>query len=149
MCMGGVERSVAGYKKLEKHLNDRHYKSLEIESIVLENIGHSGTKGAGFERGLQFVFKRPSLKLSSAVLKKYTGSYKLGNGRSLELKEEAGMLVSYLDGNRLDVMHAASENDFYSTAEFINVHFKKDEKGNVSGFQLDTYGSSQFIIKTK
>jgi hypothetical protein len=47
------------------------------------------------------------------------------------------------------VFHAATETDFYSTAGFLNVHFKKDERGNVSGFQLDRFGSSQFVPKIK
>jgi len=149
MCMGGVERGVPGYKKLEKQLMDRHYPSLHLESKILENIGHSGTKGEGFETGLQFVFQRPSLKLSSAVLQKYIGTYRFNDGGTVDVKEEDGMLVSYLNGNRMDAMHAASESDFYSTAEFLNVRFKKDEKGNVSGFQLDRYGSSQFVTKIK
>jgi predicted alpha/beta superfamily hydrolase len=149
MCMGGVERSVPGYKKLEKLLIDRHYSSLQIESRVLENIGHSGTKGEGFEKGLQFVFKRPSLKLPSTVLDKYKGIYKFNDGNTVEVKEEDGMLVSYFNGNKLDELHAASESDFYSTAEFLNVRFKKNENGNVSGFYVDRYGSSQFVTKIK
>jgi len=149
MCIGGVERSVPGYKKLEKLLINRHYSSLQIESRVLENIGHSGTKGEGFEKGLQFVFKRPSLKLPSTVLDKYKGIYKFNDGNTVEVKEEDGMLVSYFNGNKLDELHAASESDFYSTAEFLNVRFKKDEKGNITGLQLETYGSSQFVTKIK
>jgi predicted alpha/beta superfamily hydrolase len=149
MCMGGVETSVPGFQKLTNHLNDRHYASLQIESRVLDNTGHSGTKGEGFARGLQFVFKRPSLKLSAALLNSYIGNYKFDNNTTIHLKIEDGMLVAYLNENRIDRFHAASETDFYSTAGFINVHFKKDERGTVSGFQLDTYGSSQFIAKIK
>jgi len=148
MCMGGVESGVPGYKELEKRLMDRHYPSLQIESKILENIGHSGTKGEGFERGLQFVFKRPSLKLSSTVLQKYVGTYKTGDGASVDVKEEQGGLVAYVNSNKIPFF-ASSEEDFYSTTGFLNVHFKKDEKGNVSGFQLDTYGSTQFVTKIK
>lgn len=58
MCVGGVESSVLGFQKLSSFLNDRHYSNLQMESRVLENTGHSGTKGEGYARGLQFVFKR-------------------------------------------------------------------------------------------
>ncbi len=148
MCMGGVETNVPGFEKLTKHLHDRHYTSLQLESRILENTGHSGTKGEGFARGLQFVFKRPSLKLSSTVLNKYAGTYKFDDGALVAVKEEDGMLAAYFKGNRI-VFYAATEKDFYSTAGFLNVHFKKDEKGNVSGFQLDRYGTSQFVAKIK
>jgi len=149
MCIGGVETSVPGFQKLTKYLNDRHYATLQIESRVLDNTGHSGTKGEGFARGLQFVYKRPSLKLSATLLNRYTGSYKLDENTTIHLKIEDGMLAAYVNDNRFDLFHAASETDFYSTAGFINVHFKKNDKGIVSGFQLDRYGSSQFVAKIK
>ncbi len=58
ICVGAVEPSVSGFQKLVSFLNDRHYSNLQIESRVLENTGHSGTKGEGYARGLQFVFKK-------------------------------------------------------------------------------------------
>ena len=67
MCVGGVETSVPGFEKLTSFLNIVIIRTLQIESRVLENTGHSGTKGEGYARGLQFVFKRPSLQLSSAT----------------------------------------------------------------------------------
>jgi predicted alpha/beta superfamily hydrolase len=146
LCVGGFEKSVPGFERLTKFLNDRHYSSLEIESRVLENTGHSGTKGEGFARGLQFVFHRPSLKLSPGILNQYAGNYALDDNNVVTLKEENGMLVVY-SPNGNDTLQAASETDFYLTSSFLNVHFKKDGKGNVSGFQLDRYGSSQFVKK--
>lgn len=146
MCIGGVETSVVGFEKLTRSLTGHAVSSLQIESRVLENTGHSGTKGEGYARGLQFAFKRPSLKLSSAILSKYAGSYKFDNGTSVEVKEENESLVAYSRGTRI-VFYAASEEEFYSTAGFMNVHFKKDEKGNVTGFRLDRYGSSEFVAR--
>jgi predicted alpha/beta superfamily hydrolase len=144
MCIGGVESSVAGFDKLTKTLRDHATSSLQIESRILENTGHSGTKGEGFARGLQFVFKRPSLKLSPNILNKYVGTYVFDNGMPVDVKGESGGLVAYSHNNKI-ILYASSENDFYSTTGFLNVHFKKDEKGNVSGFQLDRYGSSEFV----
>ena len=66
--LAGVERSAPAFQQLIKHLNDQHYKSLEIESRVLENTGHPGTKGEGYARGLQFVFKKPAVPLNDAAL---------------------------------------------------------------------------------
>jgi predicted alpha/beta superfamily hydrolase len=147
MCMGGVETNAPNFEKLTKHLNDRRYSSLQIESRVLENTGHSGTKGEGFARGLQFVFKRPAVKLPSTVLSKYIGSYKFDSG-TVDVKEEQGNLVAYFNNNRIP-FYAATEKDFYSTAGFLNVHFKNDTNGNVTGFQLERYGSSEFVTKIK
>jgi predicted alpha/beta superfamily hydrolase len=148
MCIGGVEASVPQFKKLTSFLNDRHYHSLEIESRILENTGHSGTKGEGYARGLQFVFKRPSLQLSSTVLQSYNGSYQLHDGTAVTVKTEGSTLTAST-GSATFTLLAASNTDFYLTSSFLKMHFMKDEKGNVSGFQLDRYGSSEFAKKIK
>ncbi|MGN6532697.1 MAG: alpha/beta hydrolase-fold protein [Ginsengibacter sp.] len=148
MCVGGVETSVPGYEKLAVFLNNRHYSNLQIESKVLENTGHSGTKGIGYEKGLQFVFKRPSVKLSSNILQQYSGTYRLNDGTVVEIKPDAGSLRASAANNTFKFL-AASEADFYLTAFFLNIHFVKDAKGNVSGFQLNRYGSSEFAKKIK
>lgn len=148
MCVGGVETSVPGYEKLASFLKNRHYSNLQIESKVLENTGHSGTKGEGYARGLQFVFKRPSIKLSSAILQKYSGSYKLNNGMIVNVKPDGGSLTVSVANNVIKLL-AASETDFYITSSFLNIHFVKDSKGDVSGFQLNQYGSSEFAKKDK
>lgn len=146
MCVGGVETSVPEFEKLTAFLNNRHYSNLQIESKVLENTGHSGTKGEGYARGLQFVFKRPSIKLSSAILQKYSGSYKLNNGMIVNVKPDGGSLTASVANNTIKLL-AASETDFYITSSFLNIHFVKNIKGDVSDFQLNQYGSSEFAKK--
>ena len=146
MCVGGVETSVPDYEKLAAFLNNRHYSNLQIESKVLENTGHSGTKGIGYEKGLQFVFKRPSIKLSSNILQQYTGTYKLNDGTTVNVKPDGGSLTASAGNNSINLF-AASETDFYIISSFLNIHFVKDEKGDVSGFQLNQYGSSGFAKK--
>ena len=80
MCVGGVETSVSNFQKLTQFLTDRDYKNLQTESRTLENIGHSGTKGEGYERGLQSAFQRQSLALLPDQLQPYVGTYQLSNG---------------------------------------------------------------------
>ena len=146
MCVGGVERGVPGFEKLTRFLQNRHYANLQIESRVLENTGHSGTKGEGYARGLQFIFKRRSLSLEPGLLKQYSGSYKLNGGMIINVQSEGGRLTGSA-GNVKDTLYAASTTDFYSTSSFLKIHFIKDEKGKVSGFRLDRYGSSEFARK--
>lgn len=148
MCVGGVETSVPDFEKLTKFLNDRHYENLQIESRVLENTGHSGTKGEGYARGLQFVFKKPSLQLPTNILEQYTGSYKMKNGMVVNIKNEQGSLVATAGTDSFKLL-AASPTDFYINSFFLRMHFVKADNGNVSGFQLDQYGSSVFVEKIK
>ena len=148
MCIGGVETSVPGFEKLTTLLNKRHNSNLQIESKVLENTGHSGTKGIGYERGLQFVFKRDSLQLSASILNQYKGTYKLNNGTTIEITTDNNSLVASAMNNSLKLI-AASATDFYLTSFFFKMHFVKDDKENISGFQLDQYGPSEFANKIK
>ena len=147
MCVGGVERSIPGFQKLTQYLNDRHYNSLQIESRVLENTGHSGTKGEGFERGLQFAFKRPSLQLSNEVLDKYAGKYQLPNGGTAEIKRENNQLFLYTSVNDRFPLFAASEKEFYSTSQFLNIKFKYDDDKNITAADVETYGNTMSVKK--
>lgn len=148
MCVGGVETSVPEFQKLTKFLNDRHYSNLQVDSRILENTGHSGTKGIGYEKGLQFVFKRPSLKLSSDKLKAYSGNYQMNDGTIIAITSQNGTL-SITAGKQKTELLAASDTDFYLTSGFFNIHFIKEENGHVSGFQLNRYGSAEFAKKKK
>jgi predicted alpha/beta superfamily hydrolase len=146
MTIGGVERSVPGFERMAKFLADRNYQSLHVSSKVLENTGHSGTKSETFSRGLQYVFERPMLNLDAAVLNKYTGTYTSPNGNKIEIMNENNQLTLYFNGNNKYALYAAGENDFYSVNEFLNIHFKNNGT-TIDGFQLNRYGSSQFIKK--
>ena len=148
MCVGGVETSVPAYQKLTQFLADRHYTNLQIESRVLDNIGHSGTKGEGYERGLQSVFARPSLTLSQQQLQPYVGTYQLSNGTLINIKEDKGSLL-FSSGNESYILQASSDADFYLSSSFFNIHFMKDKTSTTKEFQLNRYGSSEMAEKIK
>lgn len=143
MTMGGVERNVEDYKRFEKYLLSKKYTNLKIESRILENTGHSGTKGEGFSRGLQYAFKRNEIKLAPSILSKYAGSYALPNKSTVELKIENNKLVLYLSASNRFELLAANEKDFYSLSEFLNIHFTD------TGFELIRYNRTQSATKMK
>jgi hypothetical protein len=147
MCVGGVERGLPGFERLAKHLSERNYTSLQIKASVLENTGHSGTKAEGYARGLQYVYERPAVSLPNEALTKFAGHYKTTTGNNIELTIESNMLAIYFGSNNKYMLYAADENNFYSTAEFLNVHFKKDERGNITGFELERYGGAESAKK--
>lgn len=147
MCVGGVEKSVPDFQKLSQHLKDRHYQSLQIESRVLENTGHSGTKGEGFARGLQFVFKRPSLQLSNTVLDKYTGKYQLPNGNTAEIKRENQQLYLYPSPNDKIPLFIASETELYATTQFLNIKMKYGDNKNIAAADVEMFGGTISVKK--
>ena len=150
MTVGDVERNAPNFQKFSDLLASRNYNSQQvfIQSKVLENTGHSGTKNETYSRGLQWVFERPKMRLNDKILNGYVGSYQMNNN-SVEIKNEDGGLALYFSPNNKYVLYAASQFDFYSTNEFFNLHFKTDDEGKVQGFQLDRYTGSQFVTKTK
>lgn len=148
LCVGGVERGVPAYKKLVTYLSNRRYKNLQIQSQVLKGIGHSGTKGIGYERGLQFVFERPSIKLTAAQQKNLSGTYKSANGQEAVIKTRGDQIILQFGEKDQYPLLAASEAELYSTAEFLNLRFNKIGKESSAGFVLERYGSNQTYTKT-
>ncbi len=92
MAFGGLEGNVSQFKKFVDHLGAKGYKDLKMETKILENIGHSGSKAEGFTRGLQWAFERPSLSLEPAVLKQYEGAYEIRPGFNGLVTSEEGRL---------------------------------------------------------
>ncbi|MEO6547219.1 MAG: alpha/beta hydrolase-fold protein [Ferruginibacter sp.] len=148
MTVGEVERGAPGFEKFAKFLADRKYASLSIQSKVLENTGHSGTKNETYARGLQYVFQRPLIHPGAATLNKYLGMYEMPGGNKIEIRNENNQLEVFVSRDNKFPLQAATETDFYSISELLNVHFQT-VNDTVDGFRLDTYGNTQFIKKIK
>lgn len=144
MAHGELEQPEA-FEQFVEELNTRNYKGLEMQTRILDNTGHSGTKAEGYARGLQWVFARPSLELSAETLNKYAGSYQLDKD-IVKLSGESGRLVATV-GNEKVVLEAASESEFYLKGQFLNVYFKKDAAGKFTGFDLERFEGSTFVKK--
>ena len=147
MTLGDMETTRAAFEKFSATMMARKNPSVRVHSKILENTGHGGTKSETYARGLQYVFERPKLKLAPRVLNSYAGTYQLPGGQTLQFKNENGQLALYSESNRIFTLYAASEKDFYATAEFLNIHFE-NAAGKVRGFWLETYRDKQFIKKT-
>jgi len=146
MTVGEVEFSRPAYEKFAELMISRNYPAVSIRSKILENTGHSGTKAETYSRGLQYIFERPRLEPGNALLDKYAGIYESANKNKIELKNEEGKLVLYGAGRNKYVLYAAGETDFYSTFEFLNIHFETDGE-KINGFQLKRYGGTEFLKK--
>lgn len=148
MTIGDVERGLPAYQRWESHLASRKYPQLSMTSKILENTGHSGTKAETYSRGMQYVYERPKLLLSAALLDKYAGVYEFPNGRRCELKRQGDALV--LVASLYDQFHlyAASNTELYSVAEYLNISMKVNGE-TVEGLQLERYGGTEFAKKIK
>jgi predicted alpha/beta superfamily hydrolase len=148
MTIGDVERSRPAYEKFAASVTSRNYPLVRAHSKILENTGHSGTKSETYGRGMQYIFEKPKLDLDVALLNKYSGGYQSANGNKIELKTENGRLAIYFSPTFKYLLFSASDTEFYSTSEFFNIRFKPFD-GKPAGFELERYGNSQFIKRTK
>jgi predicted alpha/beta superfamily hydrolase len=135
------------FEKFVNILKNRNYKSLAFTDMVLKNVGHSGGKAIGYTYGLQFVFTHPSLQINPSTLKEYEGTYQNSSGDKFTLNIEKNKLVVETPGNSKEVLRAESETDFYVEGVFFVVHFKRDNNGKVTGFELDQYAKKTFLNK--
>lgn len=147
MTIGDVESGRENFEKFSAFIQEQKYSNLYVSSKVLENTGHSGTKSETYSRGLQFIFERNKLALSSEVLNKYVGVYQFPNGENLEIKNEKNQLVCYLlNKNKIQLL-ANTEHHFYATFEFFNIYFN-EENGKTTGLRMEVYGKEFLLKKT-
>jgi hypothetical protein len=146
MTVGDVERGRPGFEKMAAYFKSNNYQKINIQSKVLENTGHSGTKSETFTRGLQYVFEKNKLVLANDVLIKYAGTYELPGGNKIELKNENSKLTWYFSPQSKIELLANTETHLYATHEFFNMYFKIIN-GKVEGFEWSRYGNTQFIKK--
>ncbi|MGA9408630.1 MAG: alpha/beta hydrolase-fold protein [Bacteroidota bacterium] len=147
MAVGGLEGNEGAFEKFADNLKAKKLEGLEIETRVIEGTGHSGGKAEGYSRGLQFVFSKPSIAVDPAILDQYAGTYQINPDVRIQVMREGSHLVAVApDGSRVPVL-AESEKDFYLRGAYLFVHFKRDEKGKVTGFQLEQFGGQQFVEK--
>ena len=148
LTVGDVERGSATFEKFSNYLISKKYSNVNIHPQVLENTGHSGTKSETYNRGLQFIFEKPKLKLSDAVLNKFTGTYQFDQSNAAEIKNENNQLLIYFSPTNSYQLFAVSETYFYSNAEFFNISFKK-ENDIITGLDLFRYNNNQTAKKIK
>lgn len=144
MAVGELEGET-GFQKFVDLLKARNYQGLAMETRVLENIGHSGTKAEGYTRGLQFVFARPSLTIAPGALQKYVGAYQLNPEVRIEVVGENGRLVALTPDKMKFVLYAESEKDFFVKGLMSSPSFKTDAAGKLMGVELEHFNGREFL----
>ena len=148
MAIGGYE-NVPQFQKFADELRAMDLKGLEMQTKVLEGMGHSGGKAEGYSRGLQFVYSYEPLHLASEILDQYVGEYEIGPMGYVKLERENDHLIGSVPDNLNIVLYAKTETDFYTKGAYLIVHFQKDETGKVTGFQAEQYDGSFVGKKVK
>jgi hypothetical protein len=146
MTVGDVEMGRPQFEKFAGEMLGHHYSNVALRSKVLENTGHSGTKSETYSRGLQFIFERNQLQLSSELLNSYSGMYQSADGNKVTIKNENNQLyLYYAPGSKL-LLSANTKTHFYATHEFFNIYFTSTN-GKTDGLELVRFGGTQTLKK--
>jgi predicted alpha/beta superfamily hydrolase len=145
----GEYEDVIGFEKLAAIIRDCKIKDLDLETQIVKGSGHAGTKPEGYNRGLQYVFKRPCLNIGKKILERYAGEYEIDPKTTIKVATENGQLVVYTPDNSRFTLCAESENDFYLIGAFLNAKFTEDQKGNITGFKVQQYSEEMSAKKIK
>jgi hypothetical protein len=146
MTVGDVEQSRTAFEKMAVHLKTKKYTNVSLQSKVLENTGHSGTKSETYTRGLQYVFEKAKLVLPESLLDKYAGTYQFANGTAIQLKKEGSGLVLISANQNKITLYAHTQTHLYALHEYFNLYFKINTD-SVEGFDLARYGNTLFAKK--
>lgn len=146
MGIGGLEPGVSDFNKLVFYLLSRNYSGFELDTRVLVNTGHSGSKAEGYTRGLQAVFAKPSLSLDAEILQQYAGHYVSAAGNKGQIAIEQGHLIVQFEGDAKRELSAETDTTFYAKGILLTIAFKK-EQNTVTGFWLKQFSGGQFIKK--
>jgi predicted alpha/beta superfamily hydrolase len=146
MGIGGLEPGVPAFEsQLVSHLKGAKYKGLQMETLVMENTGHSGTKAEGYTRGLQWAFARPSIAFVPAVLDPYTGTY-ASTSDTIRISREKDHLVASAHGRQF-ILNAESLDDYYVKGIFAKLHFRKPNDGKIEGVELHLFSNDEYLKK--
>lgn len=144
----GDHENVEAFEHFADALRRRGYEGLDLQTHVVENTGHAGHKPEGYNRGLQFIYKRPSLALPTDVLDAYVGTYQLGDQASIDIWRDGSYLMGRQNGQEEARLHAETEEDFYLDGAHAFIHFEKQE-GQVTGFNVRTFDDETFFERVK
>lgn len=138
------------FNKFTKQVKARNYKGLKMESLVVAEMAHASSGPYGGSRGLQFVFGKTAIKLAAGDLSKFTGQYKLFNDTFNITRTADVLYLHFRRGTMVKVkvrLYAETPERFYQKGIPGTLLFKKDDKGNVTGLDIDQNGNTIFVSK--
>ena len=145
-AVGELDNLKRDFSKLQAFFARQQYSGLHLKTEVLANLGHAAVKAPGNAWGLQFIFKKPDIKLTARQLTQWTGTYQqVENDEKLSVVVNQGQLVLLRNDQTISDFHAASNNDFYLNGQLYRLTFAQHDKGTT--LQIDTFGQSERFKK--
>jgi len=135
MGVGELGGNLAAVEAASGLVRSLKLKGLRHKLKVFRGLGHSGVGSVAYTYGLQYVFKRPALKLSEEFLQQYAGDYSGG----FEGQPPFPFSVSVTDVGKITL------SDGYQTFEYLA---ESETKFYVNGtdFSLEFFDDDRFVL---
>lgn len=78
LSVGSLDTNQTFVEMLNNSIEAAGLKGFKHKYKVFKDVGHAGVEPIAYTRGLQYIFKRPFLKLSEEFLQRYAGEYEGG-----------------------------------------------------------------------
>jgi hypothetical protein len=144
---GEYEEAFSGstFNRFVDQVKSRNYKGLDLQSMKIDWMGHSGSGTVGGIIGLQYIYSKPVLNLDASILDQYTGRYVLGTD-TLRITRSGNNLYNEVNSVKMK-FYAETAQKFYSKGFIGSFEFKKDDKGKVLGCDLILSDTTLFVKK--
>lgn len=130
--VGSLDANFIDVQTFVSYLGGGGYMGLDIESDVIDNMGHSGASIVGYARGLEYIFRRPELNLPEGLLTRYVGTYSSDLGEDfpqITIEVVDNQLILNIPNQPSQWFIAESETRFYVKGINISLEFSETENG--------------------
>ncbi len=110
LAVGSYDFNQEQVLSMAQQLREARIKGLKVKRKVFSRLGHAGATPVGYSYGLQYVFKRPKLRLDSAIVQQYIGTYAIA-------PEYPTITIAYDGKNLLFTQQGQETLEFYAESE--------------------------------
>jgi predicted alpha/beta superfamily hydrolase len=150
ICVGELEGPhVTQLKDFVTTVSARNYQRLDLQTLIVKGVGHSSNKPEGFVKGLQAVFAPSPVSIAPSILDQYVGTYQFP-GYTEEIVREKDQLFLIIPEGTKFLLNPQSERDFYVRGFYMIAHFKSNDAGKITGFEVEqSSGTRQYVEKIR
>jgi len=141
------------FNRFTNQLKARNYKGLEIESMVIDRMGHLGSGTMGAILGLQSVYsKKKDFMPDTFLLEKYKGLYALDKDTTL-ITQKGNFIYCQLSHAGTvygeAILHAEASDTFYIKGLSGLLKFKRNEKNMTIGYDFINNDTTVFFKRLR
>jgi predicted alpha/beta superfamily hydrolase len=150
ICVGELEGPhITQLQEFAAVLKARNYQGLDFETLIVKGVGHSSNKPEGFVKGLQAVFAPRPITIAISILDQYVGKYQFPGYTEEIVRKNDQLFVIPPEGASF-LLIPETEQDFYVRGFYRIIHFKSNEVGKITGFEMEqSSGARQFVEKIR